>query len=190
MIPRKHSENLKFLMSLKQTFVQALFHICIRNEFLHSFLYLTGNGRMCCFNNHQNAPAWTACITLEIKLVLHRPCGIADVCYLLVSTWVAWRGLGRNGPSKYLEHVVILCFERWYPKKNNVIRPKSNISPPECFTPQMLWLATLVLVSLLLAQRWGTDAENTNTTFTAKLVNPRIAVVGEVQQFSSQKERI
>jgi len=54
----------------------------------------------------------------------------------------------------------------------------------------MLWLATLVLVSLLLAQRWGTDAENTNTTFTAKLVNPRIAVVGEVQQFSSQKERI
>ena len=30
---------------------------------------------------------------------------------------------------KFLEHIVILCLERRYPKQNSVIRLKSNILP-------------------------------------------------------------
>ena len=33
-------------------------------------------------------------------------------------------------PAKFLEHVVVLCFERRYPKRNSVIRLKSNSLPP------------------------------------------------------------
>jgi len=33
-------------------------------------------------------------------------------------------------PSEFLEHIVILCFERRYPKQNSVIRLKSNILAP------------------------------------------------------------
>jgi len=36
-------------------------------------------------------------------------------------------------PPEDLEHIVILCFERRYPKQNTVIRPKSNILPPKKF---------------------------------------------------------
>ena len=41
-------------------------------------------------------------------------------------------GVARVGPTvpwppKFLEHIVILCFERRYPKQNSVIRLKSNI---------------------------------------------------------------
>jgi len=32
-------------------------------------------------------------------------------------------------PSKFLEHMVILCFERHFSKQNSVIRLKSHISP-------------------------------------------------------------
>ena len=31
---------------------------------------------------------------------------------------------------KFFEYIVILCFERHYPKQNSVIRLKSNILPP------------------------------------------------------------
>lgn len=43
---------------------------------------------------------------------------------------------------KFPEHKVILCSERRYPKQNNVIRLKSNISPPEIFEPPQIlgWL--------------------------------------------------
>jgi len=34
-------------------------------------------------------------------------------------------------PPQFLENIVILCFERRFSKRNNVIRLKSNISPPQ-----------------------------------------------------------
>jgi len=34
---------------------------------------------------------------------------------------------------KFLEHIVILCFERRFSKQNSVIRLKSNILPPQTF---------------------------------------------------------
>jgi len=34
---------------------------------------------------------------------------------------------------KFLEGIVILCFDRQYPKQNSVIRPKSNILAPPNF---------------------------------------------------------
>jgi len=36
-------------------------------------------------------------------------------------------------PPKFLEHIVILCFERQYTKQNSVIRLKSNILAPQIF---------------------------------------------------------
>ena len=40
---------------------------------------------------------------------------------------------GGHASPKFLEHIVILCFERRYPKQNSVIRPKSNILDPKNF---------------------------------------------------------
>ena len=37
---------------------------------------------------------------------------------------------GALAPLKFLENIVILCFERRFSKQNSVIRLKSNISPP------------------------------------------------------------
>jgi len=47
-----------------------------------------------------------------------------------------------GGSPQFLENIVILCFERRYPKQNNVIRLKSNIlSPPNFLAPKFLdWL--------------------------------------------------
>jgi len=45
-------------------------------------------------------------------------------------------------PHKYLERIVILCFERRYPQQNSVIRLKSNILVPNQFfycPPQIFW---------------------------------------------------
>ena len=47
----------------------------------------------------------------------------------LASIGVARGGRGAM-PPKYLENIVILCFERRFSKQNNVIRLKSNIYPP------------------------------------------------------------
>ena len=42
------------------------------------------------------------------------------------------RSQGGHGPPKFLEHTVILCFERRYCKQNGVIRLKSkHCAPPE-----------------------------------------------------------
>jgi len=38
--------------------------------------------------------------------------------------------LAGHDPPKFLEHIVILCFERQYPIQNSVIRLKSYILPP------------------------------------------------------------
>jgi len=38
-------------------------------------------------------------------------------------------------PRKFLENVVILCFERRFSKQNSVIRLKSNILAPQIFWP-------------------------------------------------------
>jgi len=38
-----------------------------------------------------------------------------------------------HGPLKFLDNIVILCFERRFSKQNSVIRLKSNILPPPKF---------------------------------------------------------
>jgi len=47
-------------------------------------------------------------------------------------------------PPKFLENIVILCFERRFSKQNSVIRLKSSIlAPPKFFGPsQIFGLAT------------------------------------------------
>jgi len=41
---------------------------------------------------------------------------------------------------KFLAHIVILCFDRRYPKQNSVIRVKSNILVlPNFLTPPKFW---------------------------------------------------
>ena len=42
-------------------------------------------------------------------------------------------GQRNHGPHKFLEDIVILCFERRFSKQNSVIRLRSNIlAPPKC----------------------------------------------------------
>jgi len=48
-------------------------------------------------------------------------------------------------PPKFLEHTVILYFERLYPKQDSVIRIKSNI-----LAPQIFGLATLLPSSVVV----------------------------------------
>jgi len=43
--------------------------------------------------------------------------------------------LGDHGLPKFLEHIVILCFERRYPKQNRVFQLKSNI----LVCPKFFW---------------------------------------------------
>jgi len=54
------------------------------------------------------------------------------------------RRSGAHGSPKFLENMVILCFERRFSKQNRVIRLKSNILPPsQFFDPsQIFGLAT------------------------------------------------
>jgi len=44
---------------------------------------------------------------------------------------VAMGSLKAHAPPKCLELIVILCFERRYPKQNSIIRLKSNILAPK-----------------------------------------------------------
>jgi len=54
-----------------------------------------------------------------------------DVVLLSRHTIGVARGeLGAMVPPKFLEHIVILCFEKRYPKQNSVIRLKWNILAP------------------------------------------------------------
>jgi len=49
-------------------------------------------------------------------------------------------GLGAMHPPKFLEDILILCFERQYPKQNSVIPLNSNICPPPTFlAPKNFW---------------------------------------------------
>jgi len=41
-------------------------------------------------------------------------------------------------PPKFLEHLVILCFERRYLKQNTVASLKSTILPPRAFIPKKI----------------------------------------------------
>jgi len=41
------------------------------------------------------------------------------------------RDKGAMPSPKFLVNIVILCFEKCFPKQNNVIRLKSNILPPQ-----------------------------------------------------------
>jgi len=46
---------------------------------------------------------------------------------------IASGGLKVPCPPKFLEHIVMLCFERRFSKHNSVIRLKSYILPPKKF---------------------------------------------------------
>jgi len=55
-------------------------------------------------------------------------------------------------PPKFLENIVILCFERRFSKQNSVIRIKSNIlAPKKCFgSPQIFGLAVpLIMINFI-----------------------------------------
>jgi len=45
-------------------------------------------------------------------------------------------------PHKFLEHIVVLSFERRFSKQNGGIRLKSNILVPQISPPKILELAT------------------------------------------------
>jgi len=58
------------------------------------------------------------------------PPNLLDIPTLAKKPWLNRRsqeGAWEAMPSKFLEHIVILCFERRYPKQNSVISLKSNI---------------------------------------------------------------
>ena len=63
-------------------------------------------------------------------------------------TWCRFIGVARGAKGdmlspKFLENIVILCFERRFSKQNSVIRLKSNILDPPIFWPsQIFGLAT------------------------------------------------
>jgi len=59
------------------------------------------------------------------------------------------RGQRGHGSPKFLENIVILCFERRFSKQNVVIRLQSNIfASPEFLPPQTFGLATSLLCEL------------------------------------------
>jgi len=64
---------------------------------------------------------------------------------------VARGGQRGHAPPKFLENIVILCFERRFSKQNSVIRLKSSILPsPKLFGPsQIFGLATPLTKSML-----------------------------------------
>ena len=67
-----------------------------------------------------------------------------------IALYIAREGQRGHGPPKFLENVVILCFER-FSKQNSVIRLKSNILPPQNFWAG--YATGLVLNTILCAQR-------------------------------------
>ena len=55
---------------------------------------------------------------------------ILEYIFRLRCIGVAMGGKGAIPPPKFLENIVIFCFEKRFSKQNSVIRLKSNISPP------------------------------------------------------------
>jgi len=81
--------------------------------------------------------------------------------YLHLSTGVA-RGVSEAmPPTKFLENIVILCFERRFFKQNSVIRLKSSIlAPPNFAPPKFLgWLRHYTFPSSFLLWRQEIDLE-------------------------------
>jgi len=52
-------------------------------------------------------------------------------------------------PPTFLEHIVILCFERRYPTQNSVICLKSNILAPQIFGLAALLMPLYPLMGFL-----------------------------------------
>jgi len=59
------------------------------------------------------------------------------VAFLNAAVWKHRRSQGEPCPPHFLEHLVILCFERRCPKENSFIRLKSIIRPPMFGTPSI-----------------------------------------------------
>jgi len=78
-------------------------------------------------------------------------------------------------PLKFLEYIVILCFERGYTKQNTVFRLKSNILPPPVFV-----LATLLTMNLVSVDPFHVSGY---TAFTQKRIqckNPASSLINNV----------
>jgi len=61
-------------------------------------------------------------------------------CETNPSVGVARGGKKGHAPPKFLENIVILCFERRFSIQNSVIRLKSNIlAPPNFLAPLNFW---------------------------------------------------
>jgi len=54
-------------------------------------------------------------------------------CPCVAHRRIQGRAKGAMAPFKFLENIVILCFERRFSKQNSVIRLKSNILAPQNF---------------------------------------------------------
>jgi len=76
------------------------------------------------------------------------------------------QGGQRDHPPKFLENIVILCFERRFTKQNSVIRLKSSIfGPPKFFGPsQIFGLATPLIGENRTAKTRERFAESSFTT--------------------------
>ena len=84
----------------------------------------------------------------------------ATGCLRYLVAWaivVARRARGACSPH-FSGHIVILCFERRYPKQNSVIRLKSNIPPTQFLSWLRYWPECIRL-------RWTNQSENTYFRF-------------------------
>ena len=61
-----------------------------------------------------------------------RPCNGADISELQAQAYPEG-GKGAMSPQKFLEHIVILCFDRRFSKQNSVFCLKSDILAPPKF---------------------------------------------------------
>jgi len=78
-------------------------------------------------------------ITLNVSLGLRLMRVFICLCHLLQGFHIYLTAIGvargpkGSRPSKFLENIVILCFERLFSMQNSVIRLKSNILAPANF---------------------------------------------------------
>jgi len=79
----------------------------------------------------------------QILTALNEISGLSIVSWYLLIIWRIGVARGATPPKKFLENIVILCFERRFSKQNSVIRVKSNILAQKKFfgSPQIFGLA-------------------------------------------------
>jgi len=98
-------------------------------------------------------------------------------------------GLGGHALPRFLEHIVILWFERRYPKQSRVIRLKSNIFPPKCLgwlrycyryaynVSRQLWTGVVVDKKVFQTKAKNRQWFATKTNVTATFIRSRLKPV-------------